>query len=293
MKNQEGTEEKLIENLNEVRNLNRSPDQIIEGTCLERTCCCSSQNDLTISEYKSYQNLKKSVIPSFDENNPIHEESLRELLNSTKKILFNKDISESQDLISEATSMKSKNSEDEQIWRQIGFQTGNPHSDFRAGGVFSLNVMNYYVKNHESKYKEMINEKYFTFALVSIKLSHFIRMYLYLLPDNEITVNKKMGKFVFASRKELKLFCYTLFENRNLLFDIISALLDFVHQKFKIEKKDLSEAENYLLIEPIINMAVQILKNTLNDLELTDNITLKLKFRCNSSLSEKLNLIPI
>ena len=69
--------------------------------------------------------------------------------------------------------------------------------------------------------------------------------------------------------------------------------MDFVHQKFKIEKKDLSEAENYLLIEPIINMAVQILKNTLNDLELTDNITLKLKFRCNSSLSEKLNLIPI
>ena len=155
---------------------------------------------------------------SYDEKNENHELSLQTLLTKTKQIInsIKENDTESSDLISNITMPTNNNNLDEdiKIWRKIGFQTGNPRTDFRAGGIFSLDLMIYFVNNHENEYINIINEDYFTFALVCIRLSYLIRIYLFLLSKEEIKVNLKYQKNIFATRKELKKFCYYRLRSR-------------------------------------------------------------------------------
>ena len=289
MEEKGSSKEKLIQNINitnKVRNYSLSRDQIIEKSLEEKILCCCINYDLTISEYKCFIELKKKVIPPYDETNEDHELCLQSLLLKTKQILSNdKDKNkESSDLMSNATissNITSKNTinseEDTAIWRKIGFQTGNPRTDFRAGGIFSLDLMNYFSNKHENKYKAIINEDYFTFALVCIRLSYLIRIYLFLLSSEEIKINLKFQKNIIATRKELKIFCYFLFDNYNLLLDIVSVGIDFVYQKFIEQKKAGYKEVNYFIIDPIILSAVQGLKNTLNNVNLADDFINELK----------------
>lgn len=289
MEEKGSSKEKLIQNINitnKVRNYSLSRDQIIEKSLEEKLLCCCINYDLTISEYKCFIELKKKVIPPYDETNEDHELCLQSLLLKTKQILSNdKDKNkESSDLMSNATissNITSKNTinseEDTAIWRKIGFQTGNPRTDFRAGGIFSLDLMNYFSNKHENKYKAIINEDYFTFALVCIRLSYLIRIYLFLLSSEEIKINLKFQKNIIATRKELKIFCYFLFDNYNLLLDIVSVGIDFVYQKFIEQKKAGYKEVNYFIIDPIILSAVQGLKNTLNNVNLADDFINELK----------------
>jgi hypothetical protein len=289
MEEKGSSKEKLIQNINitnKVRNYSLSRDQIIEKSLEEKLLCCCINYDLTISEYKCFIELKKKVIPPYDETNEDHELCLQSLLLKTKQILSNdKDKNkESSDLMSNATissNITSKNTinseEDTAIWRKIGFQTGNPRTDFRAGGIFSLDLMNYFSNKYENKYKAIINEDYFTFALVCIRLSYLIRIYLFLLSSEEIKINLKFQKNIIATRKELKIFCYFLFDNYNLLLDIVSVGIDFVYQKFIEQKKAGYKEVNYFIIDPIILSAVQGLKNTLNNVNLADDFINELK----------------
>ena len=289
MEEKGSSKEQLIQNINitnKVRNYSLSRDQIIEKSLEEKILCCCINYDLTISEYKCFIELKKKVIPPYDETNEDHELCLQSLLLKTKQILSNdKDKNkESSDLMSNATissNITSKNTinseEDTAIWRKIGFQTGNPRTDFRAGGIFSLDLMNYFSNKHENKYKAIINEDYFTFALVCIRLSYLIRIYLFLLSSEEIKINLKFQKNIIATRKELKIFCYFLFDNYNLLLDIVSVGIDFVYQKFIEQKKAGYKEVNYFIIDPIILSAVQGLKNTLNNVNLADDFINELK----------------
>ena len=289
MEEKQSSKQKLIENINitnKVRSYIPSPEQILEKPIEEKLLCCCINYDLTISEYKCFIDLKKKVIPPYDENDETQELCLQALFSKSKQILSNnknniKD--SSSELINNSTlttntsSKNNINSEEESIWRKIGFQTGNPRTDFRAGGIFSLNLMNYFVNNHENEYIKIINEDYFTFALVSIRLSYLIRIYLFLLSSEEIKVNLKYQKNILATRKELKMFCYFLYDNNNLLFDIASIGIQFIYQKFIEEKKSGYKEINYFLIDPIIIAAVQCLKDTLNNVNINDDFINELK----------------
>ena len=281
MEERENPKEKLIKKenkMNNVRNNLRSPEQILEKAIEEQFLCCCIDYDLTISEYKTYIDLKKKVIPSYDPQNLIHENSLSQLFSKSKNIIF-KD-KESSDLISNGTlsTKNSTNIEDEAIiWRKVGFQTGNPRTDFRAGGIFSLDLMNYFVNNYEKEYINMINEDYFPFALVCIRLSYLLRIYLFLLSSEEIRINLKYQKNILSTRKELKYFCYFLDDNNNLLFDIACIGLRFIYQKYMGKKKIGNKEVNYLIIDPIIISSIKCLKNTLNSLNINDDFISKLK----------------
>ena len=248
-------------------------------------CCCLNY-DLTVSEYKCFIELKKKVIPPYDENDENHELCLQSLFLKSKQILSNdKDKNkESSDLISNTTintNITSKNNinseEASPIWRKIGFQTGNPRTDFRAGGIFSLDLMNYFSDKYENEYKTILNEDYFTFALVCIRLSYLIRIYLFLLSSEEIKINLKIQKNIFATRKELKIFCFFLVDNSNLLFEIASVGLEFIYQKFVEEKKVGYKEKNYFLIDRFILSAIECLKNTLNNINISEDFIGELK----------------
>ena len=279
MDENESSKEKLIENTeikNQVRNNVLSGQQILPKDSLENLCCCCINYDLTISEFKSFIFLKKKVIPSYSEKNPEHENTLKDLLNRTKELL-NDDNNQSE--ITEITTEKeniNENEKDEKLWRKIGFQTKEPRNDFRAGGIYSLDLMIYFIKNYEKDYINIINEDYFTFALTCIRVSYLIRSYLYLLTDEEININIKFQRGVLANRKQLKYFCYFLFDNDNLLNDICCICLLSVFQKFK-EKKTNQKEINYLIIEPIIQNSVECLKNSLDDARLNEDFISHLK----------------
>ena len=279
MDENESSKEKLIENTeikNQVRNNVLSGQQILPKDSLENLCCCCINYDLTVSEFKSFIFLKKKVIPSYSEENPEHENTLKDLLNRTKELL-NDDNNQSE--ITEITTEKeniNENEKDEKLWRKIGFQTKEPRNDFRAGGIYSLDLMIYFIKNYEKDYINIINEDYFTFALTSIRVSYLIRSYLFLLTDEEINLNIKFQRGVLANRKQLKYFCYFLFDNDNLLNDICCICLLSVFQKFK-EKKTNQKEINYLIIEPIIQNSVECLKNSLDDARLNEDFISHLK----------------
>ena len=279
MDENESSKEKLIENTeikNQVRNNVLSGQQILPKDSLENLCCCCINYDLTVSEFKSFIFLKKKVIPSYSEENPEHENTLKDLLNRTKELL-NDDNNQSE--ITEITTEKeniNENEKDEKLWRKIGFQTKEPRNDFRAGGIYSLDLMIYFIKNYEKDYINIINEDYFTFALTCIRVSYLIRSYLYLLTDEEININIKFQRGVLANRKQLKYFCYFLFDNDNLLNDICCICLLSVFQKFK-EKKTNQKEINYLIIEPIIQNSVECLKNSLDDARLNEDFISHLK----------------
>ena len=279
MEENENPKEKLIENINiqnKIRNNLISGEQIIPKAFEEKLCCCCINYDLTVSEYKSFNSLKKKVIPSYNAQNEEHEKTLKELFNKTKELLNNDNNISSTEITEITTKESSNDDESEKIWRKIGFQTKEPRNDFRGGGIYSLDLMIYFIKNFEKDYLNIINEDYFTFALTCIRVSYLIRTYLYLLTSEEIRINSKFQRGIFANRKQLKYFCYFLIDNDNLLNDICCTSIISIFQKFK-EKKTGQKEKNYLIIEPIIQNSVQCLQNSLNDARLNDNFISHLK----------------
>ena len=278
MEENEGAKEKLIENINvqsQVRNNLISGEQIIPKSFEEKLCCCCLNYDLTVQEFKSFNLLKKKVIPSYNPQNEEHEKTLQELFNKTKELLNNDNNISSE--ITEITTKESNNDdESEKIWRKIGFQTKEPRTDFRAGGIYSLDLMMYFIKNYEKDYINILNEDYFTFALTCIRVSYLIRTYLYLLTNEEIRINSKFQRGILANRKQLKYFCYFLIDNDNLLNDICCTSLINIYQKFK-EQKTGQKEKNYLIIEPIIQNSMQCLQNSLNNSRLNDDFISHLK----------------
>jgi len=278
MEENEGAKEKLIENINvqsQVRNNLISGEQIIPKSFEEKLCCCCINYDLTVAEFKSFNLLKKKVIPSYNPQNEEHEKTLQELFNKTKELLNNDNNISSE--ITEITTKESNNDdESEKIWRKIGFQTKEPRTDFRAGGIYSLDLMMYFIKNYEKDYINILNEDYFTFALTCIRVSYLVRTYLYLLTNEEIRINSKFQRGILANRKQLKYFCYFLIDNNNLLNDICCTSLINIYQKFK-EQKTGQKEKNYLIIEPIIQNSVQCLQNSLNNSRLNDDFISHLK----------------
>jgi ELMO domain-containing protein len=42
-------------------------------------------------------------------------------------------------------------------WKEIGFQNKNPRTDFRGGGVLSLQCLKYFVKKQPDLFKDMLS----------------------------------------------------------------------------------------------------------------------------------------
>ena len=287
MEENPSSKEKLIENMvqeKQVRNNFISIEQILPKLCQEKIFCCCIDYDLTISEFKSFNNLKKKVIPPYNPSNQEHEKILQDLMNKTKELLNINDDNNSSE-ITEITSKEKnneENKEDGNIWRKIGFQSNEPRNDFRAGGIYSLELMIYFINKYEKEYINILNEDYFTFALTCIRVSYLIRTYLYLLTNEELRINTKFHLGILSNRKQLKYFCYFLFDNDNLLSDICCICILSIFQKFK-EQKTGQKEKNYLIIEPIIQSSIQDLQNSLESANIHEDFIehLKQSYRLN------------
>lgn len=72
-----------------------------------------------------------------------------------------------------------------QDWVSIGFQGQDPSTDFRGGGLYSLQQIINFAQTYPNHYQEIKSADY-SFAICSINLTHFLAYYFQLLPKNSI-----------------------------------------------------------------------------------------------------------
>ena len=246
--NESESEALIVKNNNQQDKI--SPIQIIDKNIIDKylCCCCDSKYDLTIEEYNLFEKLKNETIISFDESNKEHEKSLNELLENGKDIISNEEIKE-----------------DYEYWRILGFQSNNPRTDFRAGGIYSVLFMNYFIRNNNIEVKEMIKLKYFSFGVVCIRITFLVRLFLFLSKKEDVKNQQLTNKIEGCSRKELKAFVYYLSNDNIILLDILSSILIFIKQKYIKEMDENKKELNFLLIDPIIYLGIKCLGKALNN----------------------------
>ena len=106
-------------------------------------CCCYKNYDLETYESNNINDLVKEVGDYYNEDNINHSKILIEI----EEILIEK--------------LPKK----ENIWKDIGFQTNNPTTDIRGGGILSMKFLLFYLKNYP---EEFINNSKVEYLLMSV-----------------------------------------------------------------------------------------------------------------------------
>ena len=293
--------------IDSIENKEKSKDQIVKKSCancvnnpfdiLEYFCCCCINYDITKKQYQIYSELLKKCLIAYEEKNDEHEKILQDFFININELI--QDEEEEYKKIDDNDNIENENKMDESetnlvkiLSKRVGFQTNNPRTDFRAGGLFSLLFMNYFITNYKAESKNLLREKNFPFALVCINLSYKICLILYLSDKDKVESTLKSLNIKGCSRKGIKKFCEHLEKenDNNLMFSIISQCLCFVFANFIKNKK------NYLEIDNNIKTALKYVKKTLCSVKINEIIGEKLKNElekaqfCNS-MKNKINSI--
>ena len=121
-------------------------------------CCCiccyrtKYIGDISQKYLESYYKLIALSIQNYDSLNKSHEEDLKNLYLLCLKT----------DL-----TLNLKNEE----WKLIGFQSSDPRTDFRGAGYLSLLFIIYFHNKFNFEFIQMIEIKYFMFAIICIKIT--------------------------------------------------------------------------------------------------------------------------
>ena len=92
-------------------------------------------------------------------------------------------------------------------WKDFGFQNSNPRSDFRAGGLLALKQIILFAQNNKNQVENMIVESNeFLFAVCSIRMTYFLKLYYHLSKDSDI----KGLDGILCSRTALESLCKLL-----------------------------------------------------------------------------------
>lgn len=224
--------------------------QIIQKTCCEKFCCCCfTQNDLTVSEYNSFEHLKKITSNPFDVKNELHNKLLERLRISSESIF-------------KENNLKIDNN----IWKTLGFQNiENPITDFRGSGVYSIILIEYLLTNYFEQIKDTFEQDYLSFAIICIRILYLFRLFLFLVESNNLMREQITNKITPCNRKQIKTFCSLLIKDTNVFLEMLSKMVIFVKQKY-IKDKNISRKElNILIIDPIIYLSINCVGNALNN----------------------------
>jgi hypothetical protein len=110
------------------------------------------------------------MVKTYDKNNTEHERNLRNLY---EKMFQEQTELENSELLSER-------------WKDLGFQSKNPRTDFRGGGHLGLLCLLFMTDFYPSEWFEMVRvtkereEVMWLTAISSINITHGLVIYLYL-----------------------------------------------------------------------------------------------------------------
>lgn len=121
------------------------------------TSCCLSPVVFTTEEVRSYLQMKKRCEAT------LVETTSTELLDRLHYRVYG------------------RSSESGVKWKDMGFQSNNPLTDFRSGGLVALECLLYFTEKYGKETTEMIDpSNEFLLAATSINCTFFLKQYLHL-----------------------------------------------------------------------------------------------------------------
>lgn len=260
-------DKELLSTDSNEKNREKSNKQIIPASCfIKYICCCCNKYDVTGQEYKIYTKLLKESTELYDEKNPSHEGALSQFYERAANIYL---------------KMHPECEKNKDLWRVFGFQGDDPRRDFRAGGVFSLKLMNYILVSNEEFCRLCFEKPFFSFALVCIKVLFLTRIMLQLISEEKIETLVKMNKVKLCSRKQIKHFVKALKEDDMIYFELLYMMVIFVYEQYGNDYVEGKKEMNVLLVGPIIKTSLICFEEALNNGEKKEEIIddLKRQFR--------------
>ena len=254
----------------ELENKKKSKVQILDKPFYEKyLCCLCIDNDITQNQYNIFIALGNQCSIEYNENNINHEKLLEDFFTNINELLQNEDEDYENldniniDNINNNNKLPKEKQLINKLSKRVGFQSNNPRTDFRAGGFYSLEFMNYFITNYKRESKNILHEKSFPFAIVCINISFLLTLVLLLNGDKKFNeINLKSRKLSPCGRKQIKKFCEHLENEKDLMFLIISECLFYVFAKYKREMNNEKNDDN--LISYIIDNSIQYFEETLD-----------------------------
>ena len=287
---------------NEILGDENSKKQILDKSCscsniFENLFFCCINYDLTKRQYELYIDLKNKLSIPYDQEEPAHAKLLQDFfynLNDIIPEIEDDTLDNINDSYTISTNINNETNADnnliKKLSKKVGFQNNNPSSDFRAGGLCSLQFMQYFVIHHKVELKDILKEKYFSFVLTSINLSFLIRLVLYLTNIINIETSLKTYNLQGFTRKQIKHFAEQL-EKENqtetdFIFSLMSQCLIFVFKKYcneiDYDKKD----ENFVKINSINRLVINYFGDVLNYVKKDENLEDKLRIKLANELKK-------
>ena len=204
-----------------------------------------SKNQLTKWEYSWYQQFVEEGI-DYNEDNEQHEDELRKLWN----IAFNHKETPS--------NLKSKD------WKTIGFQSENPRTDFRGGGIISLHWLIYFFTNYRNNKNEILdkNEDYFFLSISAINLCFAL---LKMLKFKELNGPKQL-KTHECTNTQFKNFMGLFSQDKTTFYELHSHLLILLEANWQKEKSK-SNANPLYGFNPALDETMKTCKLILDELK--------------------------
>ena len=279
----------------EITSKQKSIKQILDKSCscndLSENlffCCCDY--DLTNRQYELYIDLRSKLSIPYNQEDSNHEKILQDFFHNIKDLFpeDEEDLQNNNDIITISTNINNDDNNDKNdliknLSSKLGFQNNNPRTDFRAGGLCSLEFMNYFAIHHKLELKNMLKEKYFSFVLTSINLSFCFRLVLYLTNIINIDTTFKTYNLEGFSRRQIKHFSEQL-ENesqnmKSFFFSFLSQCLIFVFKKYQGEIEYDKKDENLVKINSINRFAISCFGDIINNIQKNENLEEKLRIK--------------
>ena len=299
------TKDNYAIDINDITNQGKLVNQISKKQILNKSCSCNNifenlffcciNYDLTNRQYELYINLRNKLSIPYNQEDPIHAKMLQNFFNNLNDIIPEEEDKVNENINDSNTISTNNNNESnpdnnliKRLSKKVGFQNNNPSSDFRAGGLCSLEFMNYFAVHHKVELKEILKEKYFSFVLTCINLSFRFRLVLYLTNIINIEATLKAYYLKGFTRKQIKHFSEQL-ENESqtqndFIYSLLSECLIFVFKKyckeFELDKKD----ENFVKINSINKLVINYFGETLNCVNKDENFEDKLRINLANKL---------
>ncbi|CDW83321.1 elmo domain-containing protein a [Stylonychia lemnae] len=175
-----------------------------QSLCMKMFPALASKTNLSQAEIEQFYELKTVKVIKYDLESTNHEAQLLQLAN----VLF------SEMIVRDSQLNNLKGSQ----WREFGFQSDNPRTDFRGAGILAVENLRYFAQRYDE---------------------HFLIVFFHLT-NGEQSVMPHLLKYK-AKRSQLKNFLRLQTKDTNTLAEIHSIALCFM---FHFWKKNVKRLEN-------------------------------------------------
>lgn len=173
-----------------------SADPLIEGSKNEHNVkikykgsresdCCNCFGNIEISSLRDLDGVSDECIKRADMLDNLslvapsrskHSQFLKSLLKNKPSAVDNKEITRIE--------------ETGEFWKEIGFQSSNPYTDWRGGGELALENLIYLCENYPLLISQVWDPKpYFPFALASINITRILQYHFGIMRNSDKSCN--------------------------------------------------------------------------------------------------------